>query len=144
MTGSVLDSTAAWNALLEEFRSFGGQADNLMQRGGPLGLGLFPIDPCNPVNLLVPRSLLVPADNVELHNGDAVIKDDSAFPSGYPDWFRRYQASYSWGAEGEDSVTRFETGLKNLPNNVGELLKQLNLYRPENRLIGKTLQDSML
>ena len=73
---------------MEEFRSFGGQAEKLMQREGSLGLGLFPIDPCNPVNLLVPRSLLVPADNVELRNGDAVIKDDSAFPSGYADWFR--------------------------------------------------------
>ena len=144
MTGSVLDSTAAWNALLEEFRSFGGQADNLMQRGGPLGLGLFPIDPCNPVNLLVPRSLLVPADNVELHNGDAVIKDDSAFPSGYPDWFRRYQASYSWGAEGKVSVTRFVRGLETLPNNVSELLSQLKLYQPEHRLTGKTFEDSML
>ncbi len=139
-----MDSTAAWNALLEEFRSFGGRAKNVIQREGPLGLGLFPIDPCQPVDLMVPKSLLVPANNVELRNGAAVIKDDSMFPTGYADWFSRYQASYSWGAEGEDSVTRFETGLKNLPNNVGELLKQLNLYRPEQRLTGKTFQDSML
>ena len=66
------------------------------------------------------------------------------FPSGYGDWFRRYQAAYSWGAEGEVSVTRFENGLKNLPNNVSELLNQLNLYRPEQRLTGKSFQDSML
>ena len=87
------DSTKDWNALLDEFRSYGGKAKNIIQKEGPLGLGLFPIDPCQPVDLRVPKSLLVPADNVELRNGAAVIKDDSAFPTGYADWFRRYQAS---------------------------------------------------
>ena len=139
-----MDPTSAWNALLEEFRSYGGRAENVIQQDGPLGLGLFPINPYQPVDLLVPRSLLVPAKNVELQNGDAVIKDDSMFPSGYADWFRRYQAAYSWGSEGEVSVTRFETGLKNLPDNLSNLLKQLNLYQPEHRLTGRTFQDSML
>ena len=139
-----MDSTSAWNALLEEFRSFGGRAENVIQRDGPLGLGLFPIDPSQPVELMVPKPLLVPADNVELRNGDAVIKDDSAFPNGYADWFRRYQASYSWGAEGKVSVTRFVRGLETLPNNVSELLSQLKLYQPEHRLTGKTFEDSML
>ena len=66
MTESVLDFTAVGNALLEEFRGFGGRAENVMQRDGPLGLGLFPIEPCQPIDLRVPRSLLVPADNVKL------------------------------------------------------------------------------
>ena len=144
MTESLRNRTEAWNALVEEFRSYGGRVENVIQQQGPLGLGLFPIDPRQPVDLRVPQSLLVPATNVELQNGAAVIKDDSMFPSGYGDWFRRYQATYSWGAEGEISVTRFETGLKNLPNNVGELLNQLGLYRPEQRLTGKTFQESML
>ena len=139
-----MDSTSAWNALLEEFRSFGGRAENVIQKEGPLGLGLFPIDPCQPIDLRVPKSLLVPADNVELRNGAAVINDDSAYPIGYADWFRRYQASYSWGAEGAVSVTRFETGLKDLPNNVSALLTQLNLYQPEHRLTGRSFEDSML
>ena len=78
-----MDSTAAWNALLEEFRSFGGRAENVIQKEGPLGLGLFPIDPCQPIDLRVPKSLLVPADNLELRNGGAVIKDVSTFPTGY-------------------------------------------------------------
>ena len=140
----MTNPTTAWNALVEEFRSYGGRAENVVQRDGPFGRGLFPIDPSQPIDLMVPRSLLVPAENVELQNGAAVIKDDSAFPNGYADWFRRYQDSLSWGAEGELSVTRFETGLRNLPNNVGELLSQLNLYQPEHLLAGKTFQHSML
>ena len=140
----MINPTTAWNDLVEEFRNFGGRAENVIQRDGPFGRGLFPIDPSQPIDLMVPRPLLVPAENVELQNGAAVIKDDSAFPTGYADWFRRYQTSLSWGAEGEVSVTRFETGLIHLPDNVREILNQLNLYQSEYRLTGKTLQDSML
>ena len=139
-----MDSTAAWSALLEEFRSFGGRAENVIQRDGPLGLGLFPIDPSQPVELVVPKPLLVPADNVELRNGDAVIKDDSAFPNGYADWFRRYQARYSWGAEGEVSVTRFETGLQQMPESLRQSLQRLNLYQLEQRLPGTDWRENML
>lgn len=139
-----MDSTTRWVVLVEEFRSFGGQVKNVIQREGPLGLGLFPIDPKQPMDLMVPKQLLVPADNVELRNGDAVIRDDSAFPAGYADWFRRYQAEYSWGAEGEASVTRFETGLQQLPESLRLSLQALDLYHPEQRLPGTSWREKML
>ena len=139
-----MGSTADWHAFLEEFRSFGGRAENVVQREGPFGLGLFPINPAEPVELVVPKELLVPADNVVLRDGEAVIKDNSAFPPGYADWFRRYQANYSWGAEGEASVTRFETGLQQLPDSVRDSLQELNLYQPEQRLPSADVRDNML
>ena len=136
-------SSTAWENLLREFRSFGGRAENVMQREGPHGLGLFPINPSEPVELVVPKSLLVPADNVALINGETVIQDDSAFPTGYAQWFRRYQAEYSWGAEGEASVTRFETGLQELPDDVRDSLQQLKLYSPEERLPSTNQRENM-
>ena len=139
-----MDSTRRWFALIDEFRSFGGQVENVIQRQGPLGLGLFPIDPNLPVDLMVPKPLLVPANNVELRDGDAVIRDDSAFPTGYADWFRRYQAEYSWGGEGEASVTRFETGLQHLPESLRRSLRGLDLYQAEQRLRGTTWRGKML
>ena len=139
-----MDPAQSWNSLLKEFRHFGGRAENVIQRAGPLGLGLFPIDPSQPVELMVPKRLLVPADNVELRNGDAVIRDDSTFPDGYADWFRRYQATYSWGAEGEASVSRFETGLQQLPESVRHSLQRLNLYQPEQRLPEKDWRENIL
>ena len=129
-----MGSTTDWHAFLEEFRSFGGRAENVVQREGPFGLGLFPINPTEPVKLMVPKNLLVPADNVTIRDGEAVIQDDSGFPAGYADWFRRYQAEYSWGAEGESSVTRFETGLEQLPEDMRLALQQLNLYQPVERM----------
>ena len=139
-----MGSRGDWQTFLEEFRNFGGRAENVIQRDGPLGLGLFPIDPSQPVELMVPKPLLVPAGNVELHNGDAVIHDDSAFPHGYADWFRRYQATYSWGAEGEASVTRFETGLQQLPETLRQTLQSLNLYQPQQRLPKTDWRENML
>ena len=54
-----MGSAADWHAFLDEFRAFGGKAENVMQRRGAFGLGLFPIDPSKPVDLLVPDELLV-------------------------------------------------------------------------------------
>ncbi|MAI96760.1 MAG: hypothetical protein CMN95_08610 [Synechococcus sp. MED650] len=123
-----------WDELLREFRSFGGRAENVVQREGPFGLGLFPINPDEPVQLMVPKALLVPADNVALIDGEAMIQDDSAYPAGYGAWFRRYQATYSWGAEGEASVERFATGLRQLPDDIRDRLQHLKLYAPEDGL----------
>ena len=139
-----MGSTADWSAFLEEFRSFGGRAENVTQREGPHGLGLFPINPAEPVEVVVPKELLVPANDVVLCDGDAVIKDGNAFPAGYADWFRRYQANYSWGAEGEASVTRFETGLQQLPETVRRSLQELNLYQPAQRLPSADVHENML
>ena len=139
-----MGSTHDWDELLEEFRRFGGRAENVVQREGPFGLGLFPINPAEPVELMVPKVLLVPADNVALINGEAVIRDDSAFPAGYGAWFRRYQATYSWGAEGEASVTRFETGLQQLPQDIRNTLQHLKLYAPEERLPCSSPRENML
>ena len=139
-----MPSTTDWHAFLKEFRNFGGRAENVVQREGPFGLGLFPINRAEPVELVVPKELLVPADDVVLRDGEAVIKNDSAFPAGYADWFRRYQANYSWGAEGETSVTRFETGLQQLPETVRRSLQELNLYQPGQRLPSANIRDNML
>lgn len=136
--------TDDWDTCLEEFRSFGGAAENVIQRQGRFGLGLFPEDPTRPVQLSVPDHLLVPAELVDLDNGAAIIMDTKGFPPGYASWFRRYQDNYSWGAEGEISVTRFETGLQELPVAVLSLMEALKLYSPKRRLPNEDQQRTLL
>lgn len=139
-----MGSAADWHAFLDEFRSYGGKAENVMQRKGAFGLGLFPIDPSRPVELLVPDELLVATDNVELREGEVVIKNANDFPSGYEDWFRRYQSNYSWGAEGREHTLFFENGLRNLPEKILVLLKRFGLYNPENRFPGQNEDQELL
>jgi len=138
--GSAVD----WHAFLDEFRGFGGKADNVMQRKGALGMGLFPIDPSKPIDLFVPDALLVPIENISLQDGALAIEDDSAFPTGYGNWFRRYQANYSWGAEGRDNTLAFEEGLKALPEAILTLLKRYGLYNAELRFPGKDPDQELL
>ena len=128
-----MGSAAEWHEFLDEFRSFGGRAENVMQRKGKFGMGIFPIDPSKPVDLFVPRNLLVSTDNVELKDGQVVIKDDQNFPQGYPEWFLKYQKVYSWGAEGKETILAFEKDLKALPENILNLLQSYGLYNTELR-----------
>ena len=139
-----MGSAADWHAFLDEFRGFGGRAENVMQRKGALGMGLFPIDPSKPIDLFVPDALLVPIENIALHDGALTIEDESAFPTGYGDWFRRYQVNYSWGAEGRENTLDFEEGLKALPETVQTLLKRHGLYNAEVRFPGKEPDQELL
>ena len=118
---------ARWNDLVEGFRRFGGTADNLIQRKGALGLGLFPIDASQPVELRVPEHLLVATDNIDLLDGAIVLKDTSCYPKGFGEWYEYFQAEYSWGAEARNSIQRFEEGLKSLPDSLRKKLQSLGL-----------------
>ena len=139
-----MGSASDWHAFLDEFRAFGGRAENVMQRKGAFGLGLFPIDPAKPVDLFVPDELLVPIENVELCDGILNIKDESGFADGYGDWFRRYQTNYSWGAEGRENILALEEGLKELPEVVQTLMKRVGLYNADNRFPGKEVDQELM
>ena len=71
-----MGSAADWHAFLDEFRAFGGKAENVMQRKGAFGLGLFPIDSSEPIELHAPEHLLIPTDNLELKHGEVRIKNE--------------------------------------------------------------------
>ena len=131
-----MGSAADWHAFLDEFRAFGGKAENVMQRKGAYGLGLFPIDPSRPVELHVPEELLVPEKQLSINDGNLTISDPSSFPEGYADWFARYQSNYSWGAEAKENILKLEEGLKNLPESLKEILKRNGVYNSEVRFPG--------
>ena len=122
-----------WTSLIEEFRGFGGTATNVFQREGEFGLGLYPIEPSKPVELRAPKNLLVPTDNIILENGNIVIKNDDVFPSGYSDWYERFQAGFSWGAEAKHSIQSFEEGLRSLPKDCLLLLEKFGFYVSSDR-----------
>lgn len=139
-----MGSAADWHAFLDEFRAFGGKAENVMQRKGAYGLGLFPIDPSRPVELHVPDELLVPVEQVTINDGNLVVSDPSTFPEGYADWFARYQSNYSWGAEAKENILQFEEGLKNLPDSLKEILKRNGIYNSEIRFPGNDEEKELM
>ena len=144
MDQKAIETDATWNSLLKEFRNFGGTANNIVQLRGEFGLGLFPADPSQPVELRLPQKLLVPADLVDLEQGHIIIKNDSLFPKGYSEWFRRYQRLYSWGADGEISVRAFELGLIRLPRHILSLMEKQKLYNPKRISSNQNQQKDLL
>lgn len=138
-----MGSATDWHSLLDEFRSFGGKAENVMQRKGAFGMGLFPIDTSKPIDIHLPEELLVATDNVELKDGEIAIKDASIYPDGYADWFQRYQNKYSWGGEGRENILAFEKELKSLPEDIQLILKRVGLYNPEIRFPEKEVDQEV-
>ena len=134
---------AHWNELVEAFRSFGGTANNVIQKEGKFGLGLFPIDSSKPVELRVPNYLLVSTDNLKLLNGNIVLKDASGYPEGFAEWYEKFQTNYSWGADGKRSIKLFEDGLKSLPNALQQKLQNLNLLNIKHRYPGIDIEQEL-
>ena len=128
---SLMSRAERWNHLLEEFRGFGGVVNNVIQREGKHGLGLFPVNPSLPIELHVPSSLLVSVNNIKLQGNNIILNDKSLYPEGFGAWYERFQAEYSWGAEAQSSIQKLETDLSELPNNINESLRKLGLLNPE-------------
>lgn len=116
------EHVAKWEQLTDGYRDLGGVVDNVVQKRGNLGLGLFPIDPTRPVELSAPAELLVPVDQVTLINGEIKLKHPDQFPTGYADWFAYFQREFSWGADGRQSILTFENQLRSLPSIVQQQL----------------------
>ena len=124
MSSNQGPASERWSRLIDEFRSFGGIADNVIQRQGRLGLGLFPMDPSQPIELHAPGHLLIATDNLELRDNQVQIKNKTYFPEGYADWYQRFQREYSWGAEASRSIIEFESELQKLPDSIQQILNQ--------------------
>ena len=141
-----MGSAADWHAFLDEFRSFGGRAENVMRRKSSRGMGLFPIDASKPVDLHIPKELLVAIDDIEVIDGNIKVKDNQNLPKNYIDWFERYQRIYSWGveAEGRQNILDFEKGLKSLPDNIQNILKRIQVYNAEKRFPEENIDNEIL
>ena len=136
MSDNTRTAAQDWNSFLDEYRSFGGTADNVIQRKGPLGLGLFPVDPSRPIKLEAPDHLLIPTNNLELHEGCIRLKNEHHYPQGFADWYQRFQSEYSWGAEARRSILEFESNLQDLPKDIRQILDQFLQNSIEKRFPG--------
>nr|WP_115094579.1 hypothetical protein [Synechococcus sp. UW106] len=119
---NVHNVSQKWQHLIEGFRDLGGTVENIIQKQGAFGLGLFPIDPTQPIELRAPAELLVPTNQIKLVNGDLSLADPANFPAGYDEWFETFQRDFSWGADGRNSILSFERELRSLPKVIQQRL----------------------
>lgn len=122
-----------WPAMLAQFRRLGGVAENIEQRVGPYGNGLFPIDPEQPIEIAIPARLLIDADHLVLEGDDLVVSPAAKAAPEVSHFIARYQKHFSWGADGRKGVEAFESALKTLPEALLQRLQQLHLLNLTNR-----------
>lgn len=122
-----------WSAMLADFRRLGGIADNVEQRQGAFGNGLFPIDPTQSVEIAIPGRLLIDTDHLVLEGDDLVVSPAAAVPDDVRAFIARYQKHFSWGADGRSGVEAFESALKTLPEPLLARMRQIRLLNFEAR-----------
>ena len=129
----------AWDDMLAEFRRLGGIAENIEQRPGQYGNGIFPVDPSRPVEIFVPGRLLIDEDQYQLQGDELVINPALDIEPEVRGFLDSYQKQFSWGGSGRRDCERFEISLANLPTTVLDPLKKYRLLD-----VGSRHQDGLV
>ena len=116
-----------WDCLIFEFRRLGGIADNVCQKEGKYGRGIFPVDPNLKARIFTPSKLLVNKDDIFLENNKLRIKKNREYSQEIRNFFNFYQDNFSWGSGGVETTEFFEKGLSLLTPNLKELIKKYAL-----------------
>ena len=109
---------AGFQSLLEQFTALGGIAENVCQREGENGRGIFPIDPSRRVKIMTPKNLLVNAENIKLVDDRIEIIDKSYYQSSESSFLENYYNDYSWGANGNSDSASFLKFIVSLPESI--------------------------
>jgi hypothetical protein len=113
-----------WDELLEEYRALGGIAENVRLGNGPLGRGIFPIDPQKPVKLLTPVTMLVRTEDVVIHDGELTVPE-ARYDARVRAFFENYQRYFGWGAGGREYAFTTQTAWHALPPPVGQSISAM-------------------
>ena len=122
-----------WNFLLSEFRKLGGIADNVCQKEGENGRGIFSVNPSLKARIFTPSKLLVKKDDIYLEDNKLRIKKDKEYNQEIRNFFNFYQDNFSWGSGGKETTELFEKGLSLFNSNLKELIKKYALVDLDER-----------
>ncbi len=126
-----------WDFLLSEFRRLGGIADNVCQKEGEYGRGIFPVNPSLRARIFTPSKLMVKKDDIYLEDDNLRIKKDKEYNQEIRSFFHFYQDNFSWGSGGKETTELFEKGLHLFNSNLKKLIKKYTLVDLEQRHQGK-------
>ena len=127
----------SWDILLSEFRRLGGIADNICQKEGKYGRGIFPKNPNLRARIFTPSKLLIRKDDIYLKDNKLRIKKDKEYNQDIRNFFNFYQDKFSWGYGGRETTELFEKGLSLFNSNLKELIKKYALFDIDSRHKGK-------
>ena len=116
-----------WDFLLSEFRRLGGIADNICQKEGRYGRGIFSINPALKSRIFTPAKLLIKTDDIYLEDNKLRIKKEEGYSQEIRNFFNFYQDNFSWESSGRETTELFEKGLSLFNSNLKKLIKEYAL-----------------
>lgn len=122
-----------WDYLLSEFCRLGGIADNICQKEGNYGRGIFPVNPTLKSRIFTPSKLMIKKEDVYLEDNKIRIKKKKEYNQEVREFFNFYQDNFSWGAGGKETTELFEKGLSSFNSNLKQLIKDYSLFDLEER-----------
>ncbi len=122
-----------WDFLLSKFRSLGGIAENVCQKEGKLGRGIFSINPKLRSRIFTPSKLMIKKKDICLEDNHLCIKKDKEYSQEIRDFFSYYQDNFSWGRGGNKATESFEYGLNILSPDLKKSIKNNFLVDIEER-----------
>jgi hypothetical protein len=109
--------------ILEKFRALGGVAENIELRHGIHGRGLFPINPNQPVKIIVPTRLLASPNWLKLDRDNHIrVNPKLGLDPAYIDFYESYQRFFGWSNVGFKELSEYHNELKNLPKKIRQFL----------------------
>jgi hypothetical protein len=113
---------SGWEEMLAEFRALGGTADNICRREGPLGRGLFPLDPTRPIAIHIPENLLLATTDIRFEGGAFRVAPDAQIGTRERAFLEAYESDFSWGGGGRSETERIFEQAQALPAEMRALL----------------------
>ena len=123
-----------WDILISKFRNLGGVADNICQRDGSKGRGIFPVNEGLKSKIFTPSNLIIKKDDIFLDNGNVRIKEEKKeYNNETREFFNYYQDNFSWGGGGRENTEAFENSLSLFSSELKSLLKDNRLVDIDHR-----------
>ena len=118
-----------WDMLINQFRNLGGVAENICQKNGRKGRGIFPVKEELKSKIFTPSNLIIKKNDIYLDNDKVRIKEEkNEYNNETREFFNFYQDNFSWGGGGREDTETFE-------NSLGMFSSELKTLLKENRLV---------
>lgn len=112
-----------FSEILEEFRTLGGIAHNIVLRKGIYGYGIYPLDLNKAIKIVTPPDLLVSPNLLYLDRTNQLkVKAKTGLNSKVIDFFEKYQRFYGWGNGAITELDEYHRELCRLPKIMQQYL----------------------
>ena len=118
-----------WDILINQFRNLGGVAENICQKNGSKGRGIFPVKEELKSKIFTPSNLIIKKNDIFLDDDKVRIKEEkNEYNNETREFFNFYQDNFSWGGGGREDTEAFE-------NSLGLFSSELKSLLRDNRLV---------